>query len=371
MSVLTESFLRTGVEMCEVFPGISVPEIFSHLAKEHRAVRQSVGLFDFSFMWAAELTGRDVLTLVAKLQPRRVDAMRPGQIIYTLLCRDDGTVLNDATLWCHSPDRFWLFTGRPSDRHHVREVASNLSVSIRELSGRLSVLAIQGPNSPRLLSRLCGDDLVSDLRFFRFQSADILGWSSTVGRLGYSGELGYEIIVDQEHGEYVWDHLLEFGLDSGLVECGFATADTLRIESGFILFANELRHPVTPYMLGMERFLQRGAGYVGAEALRGMARTPPPVKLVGLMLHDDQRSGSAGHRSVSDHDFDVLEPGTALVTSECWSPAFRSRLMLAFVKYGNHHPGSTVRLPHGGAATVTRLPFYDPSRRMPRRRLNA
>jgi glycine cleavage system T protein (aminomethyltransferase) len=295
-------------------------------AEEHLATRRAAGLFDFSFMGLYEFSDRSSLQ---GLQTRNLDALAPGQIAYTLLLNDDGSVFNDATVWRLDADRFWLFTGRRSDFERLRGVA-------RDRSGEYAILALQGPASGRILSRLIGSEAVGALRYFHF----VRHYDMTVARLGYSGELGYELLGPAGNGPGLRQRLVEAGRSDGLRECGWAAADSLRIEAGYVLFDREVDGEANPHELGLEHLVDTRKNF---EVTR---------RLVGLEILD--------------------EPGRAdlpagRVTSECFSPTLGKVLALGFVgpKTG---AGSAVRLRDGRIARVAMLPFYDPERR--RRRDN-
>ena len=285
--------------------------------EEHRATRRCAGLFDFSFMGLHEFAG---LSAVQSLQTRDLAAMRPGQIVYTLLLKSDGAVLVDATVWRLEDGRFWLFAGRRAPYGGL------------DRSGELAVLALQGPASGRILARLIGREAVLSLRYFRFLERE----GSIVGRLGFSGELGYELLVPAAEGAALRHRLLDLGAADGLRECSWAAADSLRIESGYVLFDREVDGRVNPRELGLER-LAPGRSF-------GLAQ-----RLVGLEILDD----SGGER---------LPPARA--TSECLSPTLGGILALGFVA-PDVAAGSLVRT-GGRIARVAALPFYDPERRRPR-----
>jgi aminomethyltransferase len=286
-------------------------------AEEHLATRRAAGLFDFSFMGLYEFQGKRELQ---SLQTRDLDALVPGQIAYTLLLKDDGAVLIDATVWRLDAERFWLFTGKRA------------AYGGRDRSGEFAILALQGPASGRLLARLVGKDTLLSLKYFHFLEKERL----VLGRLGFSGELGYELLVPADDEPALRHRLLHLGAGDGLRECSWAAADSLRIESGYVLFDREVDGSANPRELGLER-LAPGRTFE-------MKR-----KLVGLGILDEPGR--------TDLPF-------AQVTSECFSPMFDRTLALGFVASAAAN-GALVRA-DGRSARVTALPFYDPERRRPR-----
>ena len=281
-------------------------------------MRSRAGLFDFSFMGLYEFT--DVAALRA-LQTRDLDAMQAGQVVYTLLVERDGAVRIDATVWRLDERTYWLFAGKRAP------------YGGRDRSGELAILALQGPASGIILSRLVGTQAVAALRYFRFaRMRDLL-----VGRLGYSGELGYELLVPAEAAGALRSELLEAGRPEGLRECGWPCADSLRIEAGYVLFDREVDGRANPRELGLERLVD------------GARDFPLTRRLVGLEMLEASVHG--------DHP-------AATITSECFSPTLRRNLALGFVA-PEVPVGAPVRA-NGRAARVAWLPFYDPERRRPR-----
>ncbi|MBI3370732.1 MAG: aminomethyl transferase family protein [Betaproteobacteria bacterium] len=351
MNPLERSFRARGLALTEIEPGTCVPEAFSDPRAEHLATRRAAGLFDLSFMGLSEFAGEGGCAALQRLQTRNVARLEPGRLCYTLLLRDDGSVFNDATVWRLAEDRFWLFTGRRSDIGWIGEQAPATN-----RSGEYAVLALQGPASGVILARLAGEACVRALRYFRFAQVRIADLAAAVGRLGFSGELGYELIVPVSDGPALWRALLEAGRGEGLRECGFAAADSLRIESGYVLFGREIDGSADPFELGLERLVEfDGRDFRGARALTQRRFAERARRLCGFEI--DHRPAALRAR---------LNLPLARVTSERDSPVFGKRLALGFAGAEAAGPGTAVRLRDGRLARVARLPFYDPARRLPR-----
>jgi glycine cleavage system T protein (aminomethyltransferase) len=314
--------------------------------EQHLATRRKAGLFDFSFMSLVEIDGPGAYAFVDRLQTRSVASLEPGRIVYTLLLNDDATVFVDATLW-RFDDRWWIFTGRRSDVDAIVAQAADFEVDVRDRSGELVVLALQGPASGSILAHMAGETLARNLRYFRFADARVSGVDCIVGRLGYSGELGYELLAPAEHAQRLRDALI----DRGVAVCGFDAANSLRIESGYVLFDREITGRESPLDLGLERLVDRaGRGFCGRAAFDSLHRAPLEWRLVGLAIADRATSSQLP---------------VARVTSECDSPNLERRIALGFAP-ASLGAGDRVRLIDGRLATIARLPLYDPGRRLPR-----
>ena len=283
--------------------------------EQHVATRRAAGLFDFSFMGLYEFADKSA---IQPLQTRDLDALAPGQIAYTLLLKTDGSVLLDATVWRLDAERFWLFTGKRG------------MYLAKDRSGEYAILALQGPDSGRILSRLIGADPVRALGYFRFlESGDMI-----VARLGFSGELGYELLVPAAAGPRLRQALL----DEGVPDCSFAAADSLRIESGYVLFDREIDGRANPRELGLERLVALPQNY-------SVTR-----RLMGLEILDGSADGNAP---------------VAALTSECVSPILGKSIALGFVA-PETTAGQFLRVGDGWRARACALPFVDPERRRPR-----
>lgn len=302
----------------------------------HLATRRHAGLFDFSFMGLYEFT--DVASLQA-LQSRDLARIAPGRIAYTLLLDEEGRVRNDATVWNLDSSRWWLFTGRPSDADWIAARARP-----RASSGEHAVIALQGPASGAILARLLGEKAVRSLGYFAFAPFTSPAGSGHVGRIGYSGELGYELVVPATQEAAVRRALLSAGGGHGLRECDFETANSLRIESGYVLFDREVTGSERPGELGLERLVERPR--LRTAALRR--------RMVGLEI--ETAAAPRGRPWLP----------AAQVTSECESPLLGRGLALGYVAAQDARPGTPVALADGRRARVSRLPFYDPMRRLPR-----
>jgi aminomethyltransferase len=351
--MLREYFEARGIPLGD-FAGQAVPLRFSNVAEEHLATRRAAGLFDFSFMGCFDVAGRDAFQFLNFLQTRNLASLREGRACYTLLCNKDGTVINDATVWRHSSQHFWVFTGRREDWYHIAAIASSFDVALTNLSGHFAAIAVQGPQAPHILERFLGQPLPK--AYFSFSRATVFAKKAWVARLGYTGELGFELLVPAVAGAEVWSALLAVG--DGIHQCGFDAANSLRIEAGYILFTCELAKPATPYELGLGRLVELPrSSFVGSAALEAARFRPPTRTLVGLRF-----ASVIGKRDTGNM------PG-ADVTSESDSPILRKRVGLGFAPYAQRFPGSVVRASAGQVAIVSRLPFYDPPRALSRSKL--
>lgn len=364
---LERYFARRGVHRIELAPGITTPARFSNATAEHMATRHAAGLFDFSFMACFEITGNDSLAFLHRLQTRNLCALRDGHLAYTLLLREDGSVINDATVWRTADSRYLLCTGRRDDMQHLAALAAGFAVAIADRSREQAVLAVQGRQAWAIIQRCLGRQagLPPQLPYYGFVALDFSGSPCLLARIGYSGETGYELVITAEAAPALWQALLEAGAGHGLAECGFSAVDSLRIEAGHILFMRELALTVTPFEIGLARLVNfYNTQCRGVTALRRRRWQAPAHALAGLIADHRQCGAFAAQPFM---DFSAIASGSALLTSACMSPVLKRQIGLGFVAAADRLPGTRVRLASGAGATVVRLPFYDPARFLARR----
>lgn len=367
LNPLSDFFVERHVAMNELSPDVLVPARFGDVATEHMAVRRSAGLFDFSFMSCFELEGSGCSRFLNWMQTRDLSRLKPGRIAYTLLCRSDGSVFIDATVWSLGGGRFWLFTGRRSDVDFVRSGAVIFDTTVYDRSGQYSVIALQGPQSRDILERVGLSSAASGLPYYRFVRTEFMNSPVFVARLGYTGEHGYELLVDSTRAVQLWRNIQQAGAPDGLKECGFDAANSLRIEAGYILFATELLHRVTPYALGYGRLARNPYvhRYMGATGLKRLYTREPPVRLVGLVpVRDGDPTVTTVTRDLGGDGVKAPPVGRAraCLTSAARSPLFGRWLGMGYVDSDDRHPGSLVHFADGAAARVARLPYFDPPR---------
>jgi glycine cleavage system aminomethyltransferase T len=315
---------------------------------EVAACRKAAALFDFSFMSAARVSGPGALSAVARLTDRRLDDLAPGRIRYALSRGPEGWLRSDLTVWNEGDGRYLIMSGLHRDIAELIALAGTVGrqVSVDDLSGRTAILSVQGPAALRALGGLLDAKKLAAVPYFGFMRIEIGGVSSLVGRLGYTGERGFEIMLDRSKREQVWAELAARARPGG-----FAAVDCLRIEAGFVLFTNEFRLPATPAEAGLGRFAESDA-------------RPPRCRLACFRAAGDDLPVPW----CPTGDLARPEPGTITVTSACRSALAGGILGLGYV------PAAAVGLDRAFIDPSARfrnirtvpLPFYDPTKRRPR-----
>jgi aminomethyltransferase len=272
--------------------GWAVANEFTSAANEHMAVRERVGLFDWSTTGELEVQGPDALALVQKLIVNDASTMPVNRVLYTSILDEDGGMRSDITVYRLGVEHYMLMTAWGSNAANERpeyelllEQGKGMSAVVTDVSSGSGLVAIQGPQSRALLRELTDVDLDS-LRYMWAMPAHVAGIRALISRTGYTGELGYEILVPAEHAHDFWVAVTGAGEKYGLVLCGMVTAFSLRMEKGYIM-RFDFAGGRTPYEVGLGWTVKPDKGdFVGREALLRRRESGFKDKLVALAIHD-------------------------------------------------------------------------------------
>jgi aminomethyltransferase len=369
------------------------PLRYSHAPKhEYFAVRNSVGIFDTSPLYKYWVRGRDAERFLAGLLVRDIRVCRPGHAQYTVWCDDAGFVMEDGVVFRHSATEFFFTTARP-DLGYFESLVGRLDVSLEDVTEAYGVLAVQGPRSYVVLSRLASDD-PRPLRYFEHVQTKIASAPVTVSRTGFTGDLGYELTVNADDALDLLDAVLEAGHGHGLRPFGEEALMMLRIEAGLPLIDVDFHSSrlaftdadrVTPKELGMGWMLRGVEGdraFVGRDAIRrelavGSSRWATVGIVVDWRDWDRLYRGAAllppkderplGYESML---YDDAGGQAGYVPSFMYSPVLQRHIGLARVRPELAAPGTDLRLEltinHRNttvAVETSRLPHFNPPRK--------
>ncbi|TWJ20343.1 aminomethyltransferase [Micromonospora endolithica] len=325
--------------------------------KEHVAVRTQVGVFDVSHLGKARVSGPGAAEFVNSCLSNDLRRIAPGKAQYTLCCDDaTGGVVDDIIAYLHADDDVFLVPNAANTAEVVRRLrgAAPPSVTVTDEHEAYAVLAVQGPRSADLLGAL---GLPTGHGYMSFSTGSVAGAELTVCRTGYTGELGYELVVAAEHAVAVWDALFAAGVD--LRACGLAARDTLRTEMGYPLHGQDLSLDITPvqarsgWAVGWDK-----PAFWGRDALRAEKAAGPRRTLRGLEAVD---------RAIPRPGMAVYSGDTRVgtITSGTFSPTRKQGIALALVDTAAElADGAEVQVDiRGRRATMrlTRPPFVEPS----------
>ncbi|MDO3706052.1 glycine cleavage system aminomethyltransferase GcvT [Micromonospora sp. C28SCA-DRY-2] len=327
--------------------------------KEHTAVRTAVGVFDVSHLGKARVTGTGAAEFVNACLSNDLGRIGPGRAQYTLCCDDaTGGVVDDIIAYLHADDHVFLIPNAANTAEVVRRLraAAPPPVTVTDEHEAYAVLAVQGPRSADLLGAL---GLPTGHEYMSFSAAELDGVPLTVCRTGYTGELGYELVVAAEHAVAVWDAIFAAGAAYELRACGLAARDTLRTEMGYPLHGQDLSLEITPvqarsgWAVGWDK-----PAFWGRDALRAEKAAGPRRTLRGLEAVDRAipRPGMTVH---------LGDTSVGTVTSGTFSPTRKQGIALALLDTAaNLADGDLVEVDIRGRRAqmrITRPPFIHPS----------
>jgi aminomethyltransferase len=354
-TVLFDAHRQLGGRIVE-FAGWDMPVSYSGPLDEHRAVRTRCGLFDVSHMGEIELRGPGAAALCQELMVNDVGRLGDGDGQYSVLCNEQGGVLDDIVVFRLARDRYLLVVNAANTAADLAWIAARTpaNVTLEDRSEETALLALQGPEAARALAALTSLDLTA-LRRFTVREASVAGVEGLVSRTGYTGEDGFELFVPASEARSVWDAVLAAVRQRDGLPCGLAARDTLRLEAGLPLCGTDMDTGTTPIEAGLGWVvkLQKGA-FVGRDVLARQAADGSPRRLVGLQV-DEPGIPRHGHAVFRNGD----RIGT--VTSGSKSPTLGTFIGMAYVDSASAGRATAVaveirdrRLP----AHVVDRPFY-------------
>ncbi len=342
------------------FQGWQIPLQFSEVQDEYHAVRAASGLFDISYLGRIEVGGAGAAALLQKVITRNVTKIPEGSAHYGLICSEAGVILDDPFLFHLSAtgtqsERYLLSTNACNTEkilNWLRQHAGN-DVRIEDRTQTLAHFALQGPRSLGILEKLSGVHF-KKIKPRNIRELTLADTQVIVSRSGFTGEHGYELIMPADRAEILWDALLAAGGPDGLLPCGFAARDILRIEMGYLQYDNDLDNTRTPFEAGLTSGIDFKKDFIGKDALQKMKTAGPKQKMAGFVLLDKGIPKSGG--SIFSENREV-----GVVTSGCQSPHVRKGIGLGYLVTRYSQPGQEIEIEVRDreiAAKIVELPFY-------------
>ena len=342
---LFERHERAGARLVP-FAGWEMPVQYEGIRQEHVAVRTGAGVFDVSHMGEIETSGPGAEDFLQRILSNDVSRIAERGAQYSVLCREDGGVLDDLFTYRLGDDRFLTVTNASNhekDLAWFREHAADFEVDVADAHDRWAMLAVQGPEARGAVERIASGELPA-----RMRTADVAvaGVDCLVCGTGYTGEDGVEILIPPDGATAVWDALM----DQGVTPVGLGARDTLRLEVCFHLYGNDLSEDRNPIEAGLAWCCKLDTGFIGSEALQGLEPddTLVPFAFTGPGI---PRQGNPVH---SEH-------GDGVVTSGSLSPCLEIGIGMAYVPVAAAAPGTTLEVDVRGkprAAEVREKPLY-------------
>jgi aminomethyltransferase len=338
------------------FAGWDMPVQYTSIVEEHHAVRKQAGLFDIGHMGRLRFRGPDAGRLLSHVTTVDAESLSVGQVKYALVTNEAGGILDDVLVY-RFPSFFMLVVNASNRVKIVNWIDAHrtgFDASMEDLTVEWTMLAIQGPKALTIAEPLVGSD-ARNMGYYTATEGIIAGVPGIISRTGYTGEDGLELIVPADHGQRLWEQLLDRGSAQGIKACGLGARDTLRLEAAMPLYGHEMNESTDPYTAGLAFGVQlEGHEFLGKAAVATAKSRPDRPKRVGLEL--------AGRRIAREGAIVFAgETEIGRVTSGTFSPTLERSIAMAYVAPAQATVGATVAVDIRGnreAATIVKLPFY-------------
>ncbi len=360
---------------------------------EYDAVRWGCALFDVSPLFKYDVRGPDAKALLQRVVVRNLAQSTPGRVYYTTWCDDKGMVMDDGAVFHLAEDHFRMSTTIPN-LYWLQDNAVGFDVRIEDVSEQIAGIALQGPTSRDLLKRMTKNADLDRLPYFHCAGAELAGAPALISRTGYTGDLGYEIFVEPQHAESVWDAVMELRNAYKLRPAGLLALNEARLEAGLLQIdadftsASQTSFDVqkaSPFELGLDWMVDLdGDFFVGRDALRkekqaGSSRwTTVGIELdvrviekfyreYGMPLHLPERAWVGPVPIYSD---EAQRHHIGRGTSGTWSRLLKKYIAIARVEPRFGKLGTRFFIEemvearaYSIPAAVVKMPFFDPPRK--------
>ena len=328
--------------------------------EEHLRTRTHAGLFDVSHMGEIDVKGPDAIAFVNRLTSNDVTKLIDDQAQYSALTTPQGTVIDDLLVYRLAADHLLLVVNASTtekDWEWIKSHHSGESVELKNVSAEYCQLALQGPDAQTILQKLT-DLPLSEIKYYHFTHGSVDGVAGIVSRTGYTGEDGFEVYAPADRAEQLWNKILEAGqtgTPTGVLPCGLAARNTLRLEAGMALYGNDIDDTTTLLEANLGWICKFDKGdFIGRESLARQKQDGIKRKLVGFEVTD---------RGIARDHQEVLVDGQRVgnVTSGSPAPFLKKNIGLAYVPVEYASVGQEIQIDVRGrlvGAQITKTPFY-------------
>ncbi|WP_315926655.1 sarcosine oxidase subunit alpha [Mesorhizobium sp. SP-1A] len=349
-------------------------DMHAAVARECKAVRESLGMFDASTLGKIEIVGPDAAEFLNRMYTNAWSKLAPGRCRYGVLLGEDGFIRDDGVIGRMTSDRFHVTTTTGGAARvlaimedYLQTEWPDLKVWLTSTTEQWAVIALQGPNARKLLEPLVEGIDLSEEAFPHMSVAEgrICGVPTRLFRMSFTGERGYEVNVPARYGRAVWEKLHEAGQQFGITPYGTETMHVLRAEKGYIIVGQDTDGTLTPDDAALGWAIGKAKpDFVGKRSLtRPDMLKEDRKQLVGLLTSDPKTVLEEGAQIVLDPNQTLPMKMVGHVTSSYWSATLGRSIALAVVEGGRAREGETVHIPMPGrtlAASITGTVFYDP-----------
>jgi len=332
------------------FAGWSMPVQYAGIVAEHQAVRSQVGVFDVSHMAKWQIRGEEAIAQLQQLVPSNLARLQPFQGMYTLLLNPQGGIIDDVIVY-RGEGACWLISNCATYDQVKTWLGQHLGDPLVDLSSDRILLAVQGQKASAVLSAVVGS-AIEGLHRFAHGIFSLWGADCWIARTGYTGEDGFEIMLEVELGRKLWQELLGMGV----MPCGLGCRDTLRLEAGLHLYGQDIDETTTPLEAGLGWLIHWAEvkDFVGRLALLSQKEQGLKRKLVGLEMQG---------RAIARHGYPIQIEGQTIgtVTSGSMSPTLNRAIAMGYVPTAYANLGQELMIlvrDQPQPARVVPRPFY-------------
>jgi aminomethyltransferase len=346
---LYETHVSLGAKMAP-FGGFLMPIQYEGIFAEHFCARKAAVVFDTCHMGEFLINGPMAVADLEKILSCPVSSMNPGQCRYGFICNENGGVMDDQILYRLGENDFYMVVNASTQDADFEWVTSNASsaTSVKNISKETGKIDLQGPKSLLIINKLL-DKPVSDLKYYHWMYNSYKGIEIIVSRTGYTGEIGFELYLNEPHTISFWNDCLL--LDAK--PAGLGARDTLRLEMGYPLYGHELDEKRDAAESGFSRAISRDKSFIGSSVV--LDTSLATSMLCGIQL-DGRRAARNGDRITDSSGAQI-----GIVTSGSFSPSLECAIAMGYVAKGLCLTGNRVKVLTGSAeltGTIVELPFY-------------
>ena len=329
------------------FSGWEMPLLYSGIAQEHRSVREAAGLFDISHMGEFQFDGPDALEFLNHILSNDLAKLEPDSGQYSLLCQDNGGVIDDLYAYRLGQDRYLLIVNASRlevdwmwIKAQCNSNSKSLQLEMTNRSSELSAMALQGPKAAKIIAGVF--PAAVELQKNQIAELDFSGATTWVSRTGYTGEDGFELVVPNERVVSLWKQFMSLGPALGLMPAGLGARDTLRTEAGYSLYGHELTAETTPIeaSLGWAVALDK-PDFIGRETLAAQKQNGVSRRCIGFKM-TSKSAPPREHYKIFAADGTGREIGE--VTSGMQSPSLGCGIGLGYVESAHAKSGTDIEI---------------------------
>jgi aminomethyltransferase len=340
------------------FAGYEMPIEYSGITTEHLQVRNSVGIFDVSHMGEFWVTGPNALVFLQKITTNDVSALINGQAQYTCFPNGNGGIIDDLLIYKVDTERYLLVVNAANiekDWHWCIK-NNNVKANLSNVSDSISQFAVQGPKAIKALQKLTTLNL-SDISYYHFTIGTIAGINNIIiSNTGYTGAGGFELYVDNQMAQQLWNAILQTGEEFNILPIGLGARDTLRLEMGYCLYGNDIDETTSPIEAGLGWItkFKEGKDFIDKEYLLGQKNSGTNKILRGFKMID---------KGIPRSGYDILDVDENIigkVTSGTHSPILKGGIGLGYINTKHSKIGTPIFIKvrnHILKAKVVKVPF--------------